>query len=136
MDTVTNVPELGRCSAQVVHNRFSSRLLKIFCESPRTIPAASIRLRHEPTGQVWLQRLNSSVTYNPGPYRTWWASLDRAQSFFHLSESEISGPGTQWLVPAAYLSASRIEITAEIHAGRSVVHFQLPKVNLDDKTDR
>ncbi|MBI5282012.1 MAG: hypothetical protein HY858_10045 [Candidatus Solibacter usitatus] len=125
-----NVPGLGRCTAATVEDRFSEQMLKVLCESPRVLPAASITLRHEPSGRVWMHGLNSAVTYAPGPHGTWLSPLHRGQSFFRLTGSVPSEAGSQWLVPASYLSSSRVEITPRIVTGRALARFDFAGVAL------
>ena len=60
-----NVADLGRCMALTVDDRFSEEILKVFCESARELPTASITLQHEPSGREWRECLNSAVTYSP-----------------------------------------------------------------------
>jgi hypothetical protein len=125
-----NVPDLGRCTALTVDDRFSEEMLKVLCESPRDLPAASITLRHEPSGREWREGLNSSVTYSPGPHETWLSPLHRGQSFFRVTNSVTSVPGSQWLVPMSYLSSARVEITPEIVSGHALAGFDFGEVTL------
>jgi hypothetical protein len=46
-----DVSGIGRCTVTSVDDRFSEQMLKVLCESPREPPAASIRLRHDPSGR-------------------------------------------------------------------------------------
>jgi hypothetical protein len=108
---------MGRCTAMTVDDRYSEEMLKVFCESPHELPAASIALRHEPSGREWRLRLNSAFTYSPGPHETWLSPLHRGQSFFRLTNSVEVRAGSQWLVPKSYLSSAHVEVTPEIVIG-------------------
>ncbi len=125
-----NVTDLGRCTALTVDDRFSEEILKVLCESPRVLPVASITLRHEPSGREWREGLNSAVTYSPGPHETWLSPMHRGQSFFRLTNSVTSVPGSQWLVPMSYLSSARVEITPEIASGHALAGFDFSEVTL------
>ena len=125
-----SVANLGRCTTLGVSDRFSEEMLKVLCESPRELPAASIVLRHEPSGREWREGLNSAVTYSPGPHETWLSPLHRGQSFFRLTNSVTSVPGSQWLVPISYLSSARVEITPEIVTGHALTDFDLGEATL------
>ena len=104
----------GRCTVSTVEDRLSEPLLKVFCESPRGIPPATITLRDQRSGRVWQQGLNSAFTYGSGPNRTWLSPLHRAQAFFHLTRSADTSPSSQWLVPAESVAAARLEITPSL----------------------
>lgn len=125
-----HIPDVGRCTVMTIDDRFSEAMLKVFCESPRELPAASITLRHEPSGRKWQLRLNSAVTYSPGPHETWLSPLHRGQCFFRLTNSVESMPGSQWLVPMSYLSSVRVEITPEIVTGHALAGFDFGEVTL------
>jgi hypothetical protein len=125
------VPEMGRCTAMKVDDRYSEEMLKVFCESPRELPAASIAaLRHEPSGREWRLRLNSAFTSSPGPQETWLSPLHRGQSFFRLTNSVEGGPGSQWLVPKSYLSSAHVEVSPEIVIGHVLAGFDFREVAL------
>jgi hypothetical protein len=124
------VPDVGRCTAMTVDDRYSEEMLKVLCESPRDLPAASIALRDQASGREWRLGLNSAATYSPGPHETWLSPLNRGESFFHLTDSVESLPRSQWLVPVSYLSSSRIEITPEIATGHALARFDLGEVTL------
>jgi len=125
-----DVPDFGHCTVMTAEGRYFEEMLKVYCESPRGLPAASITLRHEPSSREWRIRLNSSVTYSPGPHATWLSPLHRGQSFFHLTNSVESMAGSQWLVPISYLSSARIEITPEIVTGHTLAGFDFGEVTL------
>ena len=125
-----DVPGLGHCTVMTVDDRFYEAMLKVFCESPRELPAASIRLRHDPSGREWKLRLNSAVTYTPGPHDTWLSPLHRAQSFFRLTRSMESRPGSQWLVPISYVPSLRVEISPERVTGHGLALFDFGEVAL------
>jgi hypothetical protein len=129
-DGSADIPGMGRCTAMTVDDRYGEQILKVFCESPRNLPAASIALRHEPSGREWRLGLNSASTYSPGPHETWLSPLHRGQSFFRLTTSVESAPGSRWLVPVSDLPSARIEITPEIVTGHALAHFDLGEVTL------
>ena len=129
-DGSADIPGMGRCTTMTVDDRYAEQMLKVFCESPRELPTASISLRHEPSGREWRLRLNSAVTYSPGPHETWLSPLHRGQSFFRLTNSVQSLPGSQWLVPVSDLPSARIEITPEIVTGHALAQFDLGEVTL------
>jgi hypothetical protein len=125
-----SVRDLGRCTATATEERFSDSALKVLCESPRELPAATITLRHESSGREWKLGLHSSIAYSPGPHETWLSPLNRAQSFFQLTNGDTSAPGSQWLVPATLVPAARLEITPEIPTGHALAHFDFGDVQL------
>lgn len=125
-----NAPGVGRCTVAIVDDRFSEQLLKVFCESPRAIPATSITLRHGPSGQEWRERLNSAFTYSRGPNRIWLSPLHRGQTFFRLTDSAAAVPVSPWLVPPSYLSSARVEITPEVATGYALARFEFADVAL------
>jgi hypothetical protein len=125
-----DVPGVGRCTTAAVYDQLSQPLLKVFCESPRSIPASAVMLRHPSTGRVWREGLNLAWTHSPGPNRTWLSPIHRGQSFFRLIEKVETAPGAQWLVPASYLPSAHIEITPEIVTGRALAHFEFTGVTL------
>lgn len=125
-----SVPDLGRCTALTSEERFSNSALKVLCESPRELPAATITLRHESSGREWKLGLRSSITYSPGPHEIWLSPLHRGQSFFQLINGDASAPGEQWLVPAMLVPEARLEITPEIPTGHALAHFDFGDVTL------
>ena len=130
LDGSANVPGMGRCTVLTVDDRFSEQMLKVFCESPRELPAASIALKHEPSGREWRLALNSASTFSPGPHETWLSPLHRGQSFFRLTHSVESLPDSRWLVPVSDLPSARIEITPEIVTGHALAQFDLGELTL------
>lgn len=122
--------EIGRCTSGPVRGGVVGPMLKVLCESPRSLPQISVTLRHEPSGEIWSERINSSFTYRPGPNRSWLSPLHRGQSFFHLTDSVERAPGSRWNVPAEYLNSSRIEITPEIMTGHAISYFDFGEVPL------
>jgi hypothetical protein len=125
-----NAPELGRCTAARVDDQFSEPLLKVLCESPRALPAASTTLRHVPSDRMWLQNLNSAFRFSPWPHGTWLSPLHRGQSYFGLTDSVPSTLSSQWFVPASYVSSARVEITPEIVTGHALARFDFADVAL------
>jgi hypothetical protein len=126
----TDASGVGRCSAAQVEDPYSRNMFKIFCESPREIPAAYVTLRHAASGREWVQHLNSSRTYRQGPDATWLSPLNRAQTFFHMTDSSESDPGSRWLVPASFLPSAQLEITPEYITGRALATFDFGEVSL------
>jgi len=122
--------EIGRCTSGPVRGGVVGPMLKVLCESPRSLPQISVTLRHEPSGETWSERVNSSFTYRPGPNRAWLSPLHRAQSFFQLTDTIERVPGSRWTVPARYLPSSRVEITPEIVVGHAASHFDFGEVPL------
>ena len=130
VDGTREIPAVGRCTAATVTDRVSESLLKVVCESPRDIPGTYVRLRHAPSQRVWLQGLNWAWTYAPGPKGTWLSPLERAQSFFQLTDTVEAPAGAQWLVPASYLPAAHLEVTPVIVIGRAHTTFEFADVML------
>jgi hypothetical protein len=124
------VPGIGRCSVMTVDDRYAEPILKVLCESPRALPAASIVLTNGPTGREWSVGLNSAWTNSPGPHETWLSPLHRGQSFFRLTNSVEYTPGSQWLVPVSALPSARVEITPEIVTGHALTHFDFGEMTL------
>jgi hypothetical protein len=125
-----DIPDVGRCSAQIVGGRFSEEMLKVLCESPSEIPSVTVTLKSEATGHVWQSRLNSQYTPTQGPSETWISPLHREQVYFHITNTPNSQPGIRWQVPRGELSSLRIELTPEIITGYSLVHFEFKDVDL------
>lgn len=125
-----SVPELGRCTAMTVDDRFSEGMLKVLCESPAELPSAAIVLRHAASGREWRLRLMDAMTYSPGPHGTWLSPLHRGQSFFRLTDADAQGPGSQRLVPASYVAESRVEITPDVVTGHALAKFEFDGVEL------
>jgi hypothetical protein len=128
-----DIPDVGRCSAQIVGGRFSEEMLKVLCESPSEIPYVTVTLRSEATGHVWQSWLNSQFrpfTPTSGPSETWISPLHREQVYFHITNTPDSQQGSQWLVPRGELSSLRIELTPEIITGYSLAHFEFKDVDL------
>jgi hypothetical protein len=126
----TELPGVGRCSATQVEDRYSRNMLKVFCESPREIPVSTVTVRHAASGRKWDEYLNSSRTYRRGPDATWLSPLNRAQTFFHMTDSSESDPGSRWLLPVSFLPSSRLEITSEYITGRTLATFDFGEVSL------
>jgi hypothetical protein len=125
-----DVPEVGRCSMQIVGGRFAGEMLKILCESPRAIPSVTVILRSEATGRVWQSRLNSQFNPTTGPSQTWISPLHRQQVFFHVTDSPDSSPGSRWLVPRSDLPSLRIELNPEIITAYSLANFTFKDIDL------
>ena len=122
-----DVPGLGRCTSLTLDGTTDS--LKVECESPASLRAAAIVLRHEPSGREWTERLNSSLAYTPGPHETWLSPLHRGQSFFRLIYQP-PWPGSRMLVPASDLPSTHLEITPEIPTGQALARFDFADVPL------
>lgn len=129
-DGSADIPGVGRCTGAVVGDVISRSLLKVFCESPRTIPVTSITLRHRDSGGVWQTGLNRAARILSSPNRTWLSPLHRAQAFFHLARTPGTASDSKWLVPESYLPSAHIEITPEIDAGRALTRFEFADVKL------
>jgi len=117
-----------RCTSTVVDDRYSELLLKVLCESTDPIAPARIALRDPVSGRQWNERLNSAMTYVPGPKETWLSPLNRAQTFFRIGGTAL--PGDQWRVPQDMAERSLVEITPEIPAGRSMATFAFHNIIL------
>jgi len=91
-----------------------------------------VRLSHAQSGREWKNRLNSAVTYSPGPHQTWLSPLTRGQSFFRLSDRVPTHPGDQWVVPAQYFPTAQLDITPEIPIGAALAHFKFQNLTLSD----
>ena len=125
----TDIPGVGRCISVIAEQNYTNGSLKVECESPRELPSASIRLHHDPSGRDWgRQRLNAAGNSLSSPHETWLSPLSRLQSNFPLSDTIDSSPGSQWLVPLAFVPASHLEITPEIPAGHALAHFDFGEV--------
>jgi hypothetical protein len=92
-DGSADIPGMGRCTAMTVDDRYGEQILKVFCESPRNLPAASIALRHEPSGREWRLGLNSASTYSPGPHETWLSPATSRTVLFPLDDFRRVGAG-------------------------------------------
>jgi hypothetical protein len=86
---------------------------------------ASVIARHESSAHDWRERLNSSLTFTPGPNSVWLSPLRRAQTFFRLTDNA----AMRWLVPKEYLDSLRITIQPEIPAGHALAPFAFPSVD-------
>jgi len=126
----TVVPGVGRCSIGTVDGRFSEPLLKVLCESTRSLPAASVQLRHDASQRVWPGGLNAAQTHAPGPNRIWLSPIYRGQAFFRLTNSIETAPSAQWLVPASYVTTARVEVTPRVVTGRALAQFEFANVVL------
>jgi len=125
-----DVPDLGKCTASLVEDRFYEGVFKLLCESPGELRAANIRLSHAPSGREWKERLNSSITYSPGPHETWFSPLKRSQTFFRLTDKVTTHPGARYLVPTEYLPSAQLHITPEIVTGAAISHFEFRNADL------
>jgi hypothetical protein len=127
------VPGLGRCAASTVDDRIMGpeRLLKILCESPRSIPRTAVTLRH-PSGRSWRLWLNSAYAPRPGPIRAWLSPLHRGVTFFRLVETVPAREGSKWLVAASDVPSSEIEITPEVDPAYAFTPFDFSGVNLTE----
>jgi hypothetical protein len=121
----SDIPGLGHCSTGLVEDRNFDQILKVFCESPRDMQTASVVARHETSAHQWRERLNSSLTFTPGPNSVWLSPLRRAQTFFRLTDNE----AMQWLVPKEYLDSLKITIQPEIPMGHALARFAFPSVD-------
>jgi len=130
VDGHADVPNLGRCTSAVVDDHFSEPLLKVLCESPRDIPAASLTLRHDASGRELRDRLNSSRRISPGPHDSWLSPLHRGQTFFRLTDRLEVIPGAQWIFPRTFVASSHISVTPEIVTGKALVDFDFGEVDL------
>ena len=127
----TTIPGIGRCTSLVAEQNYNDGALKVECESPRELPAASLRLRHESSGRQWgMQRLSLPGRLLSGPHDTWLSPLQRRQSSFSLTYATNPSPSGWWLVPIALLPATHLEITPEIPTGRTLAHFDFADVPL------
>jgi hypothetical protein len=126
----SDVPGLGRCTVSMADDRFSEGILKVMCEQPRRLPAASVLLRHPASGHEWRAGLNSSITYVPGPRDTWLSPLERGQAAFQLTDTADAHPGSQWVVPKEYVPALQMSVTPEISTGHALVPFEFKDIDL------
>lgn len=125
------VAGVGHCTSSIVDDRNFDEIVKILCESPRDLQPANVFLRHEPSGRVWRESLNSALTFVAGPTNTWLSPLRRGQTFFRLADREATmAPGAQYLVPKEYLDSIRITIAPEIPWGHALVPFEFPSVEM------
>lgn len=124
------VAGVGRCNLAIVDDRYSEDLLKVLCESPREIPLSFVVLRSEAGGGPWQGRLDFFGTDAPGPRETWLSPLQRAQTYFRLTDREAKAPASQWLVPRAQASNARAAITPEVVTGRALSRFEFHDVAL------
>jgi len=130
VDGHADVPDLGRCTSALVDDHFSAPLLKVLCESPREIPAASLNLRHDASGRELRDRLNSSMRITLGPHEAWLSPLHRGQTYFRLTDQVVLMPGGQWMFPLSYVAASHVSITPEVVTGKALVDFDFGEADL------
>ena len=121
------VAGVGYCTSRPVGDQLYEDLLKVLCESPRELPAASVVLRHAASGREWSERLNSSMTFSPGPHDTWLSPLQRGQTFFRVTNTT---PGSQWEMPRDYVAGARVAITPEVVTGHGLTNFEFNGVTL------
>jgi hypothetical protein len=126
----TPAAQLGRCMIYEEGEQFQGDLLKVYCESPESIPNAWLVLHSQPSGREWRLPLNQAFTYAAGPRETWLTPLHRAQTFFRLTGQPETSQGNSWQVPKSYLSSYQIEITPEIVTGHALAEFNSQNVNL------
>jgi hypothetical protein len=124
------VSGVGACESRVVEGmNLAESQLKIVCESPRGIQDTRIRLRRAETGEEWKSRVGA-FGFMPGPRQAWLSPIERRQTVFTLTPDPRQGPGSNWLVPAGYLSTAKIAITPEDIVGYTIVRYELANISL------
>jgi hypothetical protein len=118
------VPRMGRCTAMVVDDYFSSSHLKVWCESPGEMPASTVVLHHQASGQEWRRGLNAPIGYSRTPHESWLSPVRRSQAYFRLAGSLDGGPEWERAVPRQFVPALRITIEPEIPTGHALVPFE------------
>jgi hypothetical protein len=128
--TAQAVPDVGRCRSMLQEARYARSMLKVECEAPGSLPSPTrVRLWDPASGEDWKAALGDSATMVPGPRYTWLSPLDRRQTFFQLAGSP-RGAGSRWLVPLPAIGGAKIAMTPELASGRTVVHYDLPDVDM------
>ena len=130
-----SVPDLGWCTTAPQEDQYSGKTvaLRLVCESLRDRPAASVTLRHDPSGWNRQVNLDPPSRYYPGLHGKWFSSLHFGEYFFHIltDERRTSYPGaTGFMLPEAYVPSATLEITPEIPTGHALARFDLGEVNL------
>jgi hypothetical protein len=122
------VPGFGLCSSMIVDEPRGNSMIKVVCESPRFLPLRS-RVRLLPQ-QEWTHSLGDSLPGIRYPMRTPLSPLHRRQTFFHIVDEAVPGPGSRWVVPRQILDRASIEITPYDETACKVVSFEFRDVDL------
>jgi hypothetical protein len=130
-------PGVGHCSNSISETRWSEGMIKVLCESPSTLPGA-IRVTVEiaAIGRQWNGRLGNFGNPTSGPQWPWLSPLDRAKTFFNISDPRMRRYPYYMEVPLEHLAAAKISITPEVPTGYNVVDFDFPDVALADNRVR
>jgi hypothetical protein len=128
-----SVPGVGLCESVVAEGGYvGQRQLKVECESPGDLPSVTrIRLWHPGSGEDWKSQVGFGSFISISSM-AWLSPIDRRQTVFTLTGAPRQGPGSEWLVPAEYISTAKISITPEEIVGYRLVRYEFSNLSLRD----
>jgi hypothetical protein len=130
-------PGVGHCSNSISENRWSEGMIKVLCESPSIMPGViRVALAIAGIARQWNGRLGNFGNPTSGPQWAWLSPLDRAKTFFNISDPRARRYPYYMEVPLEHLAEAKISITPEVPTGYTMVDFDFPDVALADNRVR
>lgn len=133
----TAVRSVGLCGTSMQSGYLGRMMLRVTCESASSIPFGTrARLVASGSDREWTEHLGGAWTHVPGPQVPWLSPVCRRDAFFHVvqSESQWQAPGGRWVVPAAFLAESRVEVQRFADRGAVLFRFGLDGITLAQYT--
>ena len=122
---------VGLCSAAIREDQWTAGRVIVLCESPRDLPQTTrVTLSIPQIGREWHQQLRDYGNPSTGPHWAWLSPLDRANTFFNISDPRTRLYQYYVEVPLEHVDQAKIGITPEILNGYSIVNFDFPDVPL------
>lgn len=126
------VPGIGVCLSEERELPYNRRALAVLCESPESISLfTEIRLYQPRGGLDWKHRLSDATSFVPWPNLTWLSPVNRAQTYFQISNGPTDLPASRWLVPPQQLPGAKLEFTPVHRISTTVVSYQATGVDLN-----
>ena len=124
---------VGICTSEIRGDFPHDENLHVGCESAHMLPMVHVTLLDTVGNRQWKNDLNSSRTLLDYPTGTWLSPVDRADTYFPLTDEEHhSKPAAKWQTPREVLPTARIGITPSISQGSALIYYELPNVRLDE----
>ena len=118
----------GKCLADIVGDNPSNEVLRVGCESPRTLPRVHVRITDPQEINEWKRTLGNSRGLSDYPVNTWLSPVGREEVYIGFTDDEHYDRRNRSVIPRELVQSLKIAITPEIPEGNAMVRYELPGI--------